>query len=195
MKIDETGVLREDDGRIPACPKCGKRFEAIFDIGPFGPHWAKCTCINCRAVWFPPKLDRDKSKRPAKQAKLVKRYSRGFCELCLIPAAKIPRCESLTAHHVDEFHAGGDESRENIWIVCTRCEKLIHHQRTYIGHLVTGDDHASRDNEKRTSGDANAAQLDSLEDRQAWQRQADEGSDSTDRPDGEFDGPDDLDEF
>jgi hypothetical protein len=193
MKIDATGVLRDVDGRIPPCPKCGKRWEPIFDIGPFGPHWAKCTCRACGAVWFPPKLDRDKSKRPAKQAKLVKRYSRGYCELCLIPVAKIPKCESLTAHHVDEYHAGGDESRENIWIVCTRCEKLIHHQRTYIGHLVNGV--ANVDREERTPVDADTPELDTLENGQAERGPAYESSDSSDGPKCEQYRPFDVDEF
>lgn len=194
MKIDERGVLREDDGRISPCPKCGKRWEYEIGHGKAG-HYASARCKACGHFWWLPKPDRDKAKRPAKQSKLVKRYSRGFCELCLIPEAKVPRCESLTAHHVLEYQDGGDESRENIWILCTRCEKLVHHQRTYIGHLLNGGDNAEPDSKKRPADDAVASQLDSLEDGSPRERQADEGADPADRAGSEFNGPDDLDQF
>jgi hypothetical protein len=195
MSIDEQGIFRESDGRHPQCPRCKRRWEVEFEIKQTGPHWAKLRCKACGCVWFPPKPDRDKAKRPSRQAKLVKRYSRGYCELCLIPADKIPSPEILTAHHVQEFHDAGDESRENIWILCSRCERLVHHQRTYIGHLY----HANANRTDATqcpAVDESVGELDQVEDGEQERGQADEGADPGDGDGGsEFDRPGDLDEF
>jgi 5-methylcytosine-specific restriction endonuclease McrA len=194
MIIDDQGTLRDDDGRIPPCPKCGKRIEHEFTTGPFGPHWAKLKCRTCGAVWFPPKPDRNKAKRPSCQAKLVYRHSRGSCDLCQIPEPLIPAGETLTAHHVAEYQEYGDESRENIWILCSRCHAFVHHQRTYIGHLVKEIQDAKSNNQKHPALDATAPELDPLENVPPRERPTDQGPDSADGPDGEFDGPRDLDD-
>ena len=194
MMIDDQGTYRDDDGRIPECPKCHQRWEQEFTMGPFGHNWAKLRCKACGCVWWPPKPDRDKARRPSRQSKLVKRYSRGSCDLCQIPEPLIPAGETLTAHHVVEYQDGGDESRENIWIVCSRCERLIHHQRTYIGHLVKEIQDAKSNNPQHPALDAAAPELDPMEDVPPGERPSDQGPDPADGPDGEFDGPRDLDD-
>ena len=194
MKITENGLLLEEDGRHPQCPKCKRRWEVEYEIKQTGPHWAKLRCKACNCVWFAPKPDKDKAKRPSSQAKLVKRYSRGFCELCLIPADRIPPPEILTAHHVTEFQDGGDESRENIWILCTRCERLVHHQRTYLGHLYNANLNKPSGTE-RPRVDEVSAELGAVEDGAEDGRQAYEGADSTDGFAGEFDEPGDMEQF
>jgi len=105
-------------------------------IGPFGQHWGKVNCLFCgrQLRWLPkPQDDPSKYKRPASHAYLVRKYSRGFCELCLRREDELPPRTELTGHHVIEYRAGGEPTRENVWVVCRACERLIHWARTYHG--------------------------------------------------------------
>lgn len=121
----------------PKCKTCGARWEPTVELTPDTPHYGKALCGNCNAFlrWVP-KPDRDKRKREAAHTELVKKYSRGYCELCLILASDLPVNETLEAHHVEEYQDGGASDRENVWIVCTACHKLIHWRRTYLAHLI-----------------------------------------------------------
>jgi 5-methylcytosine-specific restriction endonuclease McrA len=192
MKIDATGVLRDVDGRIPPCPKCGQRWEYEIGLGKAG-HHASARCKSCGHFWWLPKPGK-RTKREAKHTDLVHKYSHGFCELCGIIDDKIPKGESLEAHHVDEYAAGGESTRENIWIVCTACHKLIHWRRTYLKHILPNGV-ANVDREERTPVNADAAELDTLENSQAERGPANEGSDSANGPKCEQYRPFDVDEF
>lgn len=161
MKVDEYGVLRTEDGRILPCPKCGKRIEPEFQMGPFGPHWAKCTCKACRSVWFPPKPGKRKN-RESRHTELVRRFGRGFCELCGILQARLPAGEAFEGHHVDEYHLDGEPTRENTWILCTACHRLVHWRRIYLKHLLP-DGVANVHREERTTADENASELGPVE--------------------------------
>lgn len=55
--------------------------------------------------------------------------------MCLRDLKDIPLPQVLEGHHVVEFQDGGSDDRSNVWIVCTACHKLIHYQRTYLGHF------------------------------------------------------------
>jgi len=63
----------------------------------------------------------------------VHKYSDGFCELCLLKPDELPPGQTLEAHHIIEVQDGGSADRENIWIVCTKCARLIHWMRTHAG--------------------------------------------------------------
>lgn len=105
-----------------------------------GVHSSKVLCGGCgRGLGFDPKPETDatKYKRPASHTDLVKKYSKGFCEMCLTPKDILPRGQTLEAQHVVEYQDGGTEDRENIWIVCTGCHRLIHWRRTYLQELVS----------------------------------------------------------
>lgn len=100
-----------------------------------GPHYAAETCWVCNRWkrWLPkpsPPHPLTRSplhprNRPAAHRNLVKKYSRGFCELCLTPERQLRQRNWLEAHHVLEYAAGGVDSRENVWIVCRSCHRLI----------------------------------------------------------------------
>lgn len=68
-------------------------------------------------------------KAPAQPEDLVRKYGQEFCELCLRKENDMPGPQTLEAHHVVEHQSGGGEGRENIWIVCTACHRLIHLRR------------------------------------------------------------------
>src|SRR4051812_42434580 len=106
------------------CRRCGSIEVLVELVDPASgmQHHASAKCATCGKFkrWLP-KPDADKKKRPAAHRDLVKKYSRGHCELCLRTEDELPSREQLEAHHVDEFCEGGDPGRENIWIVCTYC--------------------------------------------------------------------------
>jgi hypothetical protein len=113
------------------CGYCGSR-DLVQQQNAQGPHWGREYCGCCRRFlrWLP-KPDSERSNRPAAHRELVDRYGRGFCELCLAPAERLPADQTLEAHHVIEYAEEGSPERENIWIVCTRCAKLIHWVRKW----------------------------------------------------------------
>lgn len=129
-----------------------------------GQHYAELRCMDCGAHngWVP-KPEHEKPKRELGTTNLATLYSKGYCELCLIKEARIPKGESMEGHHVleHERHHGNDE-RENIWVVCTACHKLIHWKRTYDKHKQPTAYLSEGDEDSR--GTDEAAPVDMLED-------------------------------
>lgn len=127
--------------RYPGC----LGMEMRLRVRDSGPHYADLICNTCgKHNGFKSKPDADRSKRPKAHTDLVAKFGRGFCELCLRPKCELRKCDVLEAQHVEEYQGGGDSSRENIWIVCTACHKLIHWMRTYHGHnKITPDSEGS----------------------------------------------------
>ena len=124
------------------CPNCGAEYKPEIEIQELGVHYAKEKCAACHRFrrWIPkPSTDTTKYKRPKAHTDLVKKYSRGFCELCLVNAANLPKGQTLEAQHVIEYQDGGEPTRENIWIVCTACHRFVHWIRTYRGVDAIGE--------------------------------------------------------
>ena len=94
-------------------------------------------CNQCSTFWWQPKPENEKTKRPARHLDLVKKYGRGFCELCGLPVdALLALKRHLLGHHVVECGPDGSKSsdeRENVWIVCNACHSNIHRTRDYYG--------------------------------------------------------------
>ncbi len=126
-----------DEAKLVKKCVCGSCGPHIVEIKTEGVHHAAVICIQCRrhVAWMS-KPDQDKAKRPAAHTDLVKRFSKGYCEMCFITKENLPKGEALEAQHVIEFQDGGSNERENIWILCTACHKLVHWRRTYVGHLL-----------------------------------------------------------
>ena len=128
----------------PACPRCGEPIKELRIVpGPHrGGHWARGECPKCGAFikWISKPDDLKNAKRSRKgQAELIRKFSRGWCEACRRSKDQLPKPETLEAHHVIPVRDHGDDTRENIWIVCTPCHRLIEHYRTYLGHYHSGD--------------------------------------------------------
>lgn len=130
-----TVLFSEPDHGIKACLQCGCQYGLVSPTT--GVAHARLSCANgvCNRFvkWLPKPRNEGKTQRTDTRG-LLDKYSRGFCEMCLRAEVDLPRSQVLHAHHVIEKQSGGDESRENIWIVCTKCHKYIHHERTYLGH-------------------------------------------------------------
>lgn len=113
------------------CKRCGTVNE--FFTEEAGVH-VKAICNHCK-IWIKnlPQSDGN-NKRPGKHTDLVKKYSKGYCELCLRTKESLPRKQTLEAHHVIPYKCGGEAEESNVWIVCTCCHRQIEHYRTYLGH-------------------------------------------------------------
>ena len=91
-------------------------------------------CNDCKMfTWQLKDLD-NKYRRESKHYDLVKKKGVDFCEVCLRKKDDIPPPGTLEGHHIIEYKDGGSDDNTNILVVCTACHKLIHHQRTYLGH-------------------------------------------------------------
>lgn len=116
--------------------RCGRkrlRLERTPDL----PHYGKAVCGHCGLFigWVgKPDSDPTKYKRPQEHRKLVKKFSRGFCEMCLRREGELTGGNVLHAHHVIPYSDDGEATRENVWIVCTHCHRIVELQRTYVGH-------------------------------------------------------------
>jgi len=115
----------------PTCPKCGSGNVVIG--GKSGPHFGSVRCRDCGQSCWLPKPENEKKRRRSSLG-LARKYSRGFCDLCQRTPAELPHPEVLEGHHVKEVVDGGTDDRSNVWVVCSSCHALIHHQRTYLGH-------------------------------------------------------------
>lgn len=106
-----------------------------------GVHYARVECPTCNGFqrWLPkPESDPTKYRRPNSHRDLVKAFSKGYCELCLRKKENLPKGQTIEAQHVLEFQDGGSSERENIWILCTACHRLVHWVRTYHASPVEG---------------------------------------------------------
>jgi predicted HNH restriction endonuclease len=79
-----------------------------------------------------PDSDPTKYKRPTQHLNLVA----DICEMCMRTLNEFPKGTTLEAHHVMEFKDDGSNARENIWIICTACHRMIHWIRTYHGTIT-----------------------------------------------------------
>lgn len=113
------------------CNRCQAEVQTAVQVLSQGPHWAKETCTNCgRFVGF--------LQKPKNRNKRVKGKHKpstldiSHCQMCLRPSTRLGSRGILEIHHVTEIQAGGEDTPQNIWVVCTSCHRLIHHQRTYL---------------------------------------------------------------
>lgn len=114
-----------------------KHENTIFIETPESPHYGKDVCEDCgRHVRWVAKPDNEKIKRPSAHKNLVAKYSNGYCEMCLLPEDMLPSGQTLEAQHVIEYADGGGDGRDNIWIICTKCHKLIHWIRHWAGYSI-----------------------------------------------------------
>jgi len=111
------------------CPHCKKMDEVVWwrYNEKKGQYWVHCKCD--KGAWKPLQGSKNRS---AANKKLVKKYGRGFCELCLVKEINLNRVNhDLEGHHLIPHEWTADSRRENVWIVCKPCHKLIEHLRDY----------------------------------------------------------------
>jgi len=124
------------------CQRCNGETYSRIVLLDRSPHWGRRECIDCGGyIRWETKPDGERKHRPAPARRLVHRFSRGFCEMCLRREDELPHGQQLEAHHVIPFSASeaaqfgfdgpGPDTRENTWILCTPCHLKVDHERTY----------------------------------------------------------------
>jgi hypothetical protein len=113
------------------CPQCGNTKQFSKLERPDTPHNAEIRCLKCDAFvrWLP--KPKNKDKRP-KNKILPEDLGIDYCQLCLRQKDRLGKNETLTSHHIIEINKGGEDIKENIWVLCTCCHALVNHVRTYL---------------------------------------------------------------
>ena len=113
------------------CPKCLHSVVPIVSVLEKGVHYAEKRCPICNAhLGYLPK-PKNLNKRP-KNKYTAASLEIEACQLCLRHRDMLGRRGVLEIHHVNEIQVGGEDTVENIWVLCTSCHSLVHHQRTYL---------------------------------------------------------------
>ena len=116
-----------------SCPGCGKVAEPIIKECGSGPHYAEERCPYCKKFFGYTPKPKNKEKRK-KNKHTPESLSISHCQMCMRKKDSLGRYGTLAAHHIIEVASPtfGPDTPENIWVVCTSCHSLIHHQRTYL---------------------------------------------------------------
>lgn len=120
---------------IKYCKYC--KDKTICDVVPHDSHVLAYKCPKClRFNDYPKKENSTNNNRESKHRELVKKYSKGFCEICRIKDELIPKPQTMEAHHIISHKDGGSSDRDNIIILCTWCHKQIEQIITYKNHFL-----------------------------------------------------------
>lgn len=113
------------------CKRCKIEVTPNFKPRPDTPHAGelRCPVCDCHLKWQPkPQNENKRDRNKHTPASL----GIDFCQLCMRPKDRLGKHEVLLPHHIIEVQYGGIDDPENIWVVCSACHALIHHQRTYL---------------------------------------------------------------
>lgn len=117
------------------CPNCNNQI--IFKETPNLTHYGKLVCVEC-GRWFkwvsnPDKKTRSKTSQ-YKNKDILAFYglAQEICFFCLRKKDQLGKCETITRDHIIELQESGEDSPNNIQLLCTSCHKLKNWARTYI---------------------------------------------------------------
>lgn len=129
-ELFDTGRADRPPQHESECRNCGGQLTET--LTPELPHYGKRVCGECgmHNGWIPKPGSKN---RGAKHGDLVRKHSKGFCEMCLRLVSELRPGDLLEAHHVVPYKQGGASERDNLWIVCTPCHRIIEHHRCYYG--------------------------------------------------------------
>lgn len=113
------------------CSRCDRETETKVVMLEKGKHYAKEVCVHCGRFHLFLKKPENMAKR-GKNKFSPEDLGIDFCQMCLRPGDRLGDRGVLEVHHVEEIQSGGEDTKENIWVACTSCHRLVHHQRTYL---------------------------------------------------------------
>lgn len=96
-----------------------------------GPHYGYLTCDICGERWGWLSKPDNQGKRP-KNKYTPASLGVDRCQMCLRDRSELVNSETLEVHHIIEVSAQGQDTPENIMVLCTPCHRLTHYQRTYL---------------------------------------------------------------
>lgn len=115
------------------CKKCGLDAEPIANPRPDTVHEAELRCRHCEGFLGWQKKERNNGRRGPTKYK-AEDLGVAYCQMCRLERPALGDNETLDVHHLD-----GDpnnNARENLFVICTSCHKLVHHQITYRNHFI-----------------------------------------------------------
>lgn len=117
------------------CNACKDDVETIEKQLFEGPHYSKHACVVCgKHLGFGKKPENDNKR--AKNKYTAEGLEISYCQMCLRPKNRLGSRGVLQVHHVIEIQDSGEDVPANIWVLCTSCHSLLHHQRQYLNrHL------------------------------------------------------------
>lgn len=115
------------------CKKCNIEISARFEPTPNLIHDGKLICPLCDSFLGWKKKEKNEGKRERNKYTPAK-LGINYCQLCMRSRERLGINETLVPHHIKEIQDDGEDVPENIWVVCTACHSLIHHQRTYLNN-------------------------------------------------------------
>ena len=118
------------------CPKCG--VESRFKLRPDTQHYGEIRCAVHGHRWIAKPSDQKTARRKVNPDlfELVPEGMRDFCWTCLRNRDLLKNLRPavvLQAHHIIEVQHGGEDTRDNVQIVCAECHSAIHRTREAFG--------------------------------------------------------------
>ena len=138
--LKDTEEIRYNETFIPrTCQHCSETVTPIKRRGdPHDLHGHRMDCPACGKFmgWGGRKKEATiNGNRQFSTQWPPSRLGIDHCQMCERKAHHLGEGK-LNSHHVVEIAKGGEDEPDNIWVVCTSCHRLIHHQRTYINQHV-----------------------------------------------------------
>jgi len=114
---------------------------------PDTPHYAEMFCGHCgkHCYWIKnpnsPRTTNRTSRKTTKEICDFHRFKEEGCFFCLRKRNEIGKNETLTIDHIQELDKGGEDTIENMQVLCSACHKLKNWARLYMcWHLIKEDD-------------------------------------------------------
>ena len=122
------------------CPKCGA--QSSFKLRPDTQHWGEVRCPEHGHSWIK-KPDDEKKRTLKRNQSLVKDFpslirhginaeANTYCWWCMRTDSTLRSLRPvlvLNAHHIVEVDQGGDDSQDNLMILCDECHRECHRRR------------------------------------------------------------------
>ena len=126
-----------DNGKKRHCNHCNMQVDTVVEVLSSGPHYGKENCVVCgRFTAFTKKPENSNKRDNSKYKPIDLGFS--YCQICQRDHDRLGSRGVLEVHHVIEVQHGGEDAQTNIWIICTSCHKLVHHQRRYLKSHMKG---------------------------------------------------------
>lgn len=115
------------------CHNCQIPVDTVTREIESGVHHAKEECLLCGRFVCWTKKPKNTAKRPPNKY-LPDDLGISNCQMCLRHKDRLGTRGILHSHHIIEINDNGVDLPENIWVLCTACHALVHHQRTYLNN-------------------------------------------------------------
>ena len=116
---------------IKMCQGCHKETPHNEISRPDTKHEAELRCSVCGRFWGWKAKEKNTGNRP-RNKHTPESLDISECQLCRRSSDHLGTNEILEVHHIIEISKNGEDVPENIWVLCSSCHSLVHHQRTYL---------------------------------------------------------------